>query len=78
MRVVNETLLADPGDQSDLEKTLRGLRRQQGERFSGLFLEEETKMNFGKWRQQLRAASWVATAGLGREKVDGSGFGGGL
>jgi len=51
MRVV-KTLLADPGDQSDLEKLCEdcGASKRTIQR---VFLEE-TKMNFGKWRQQLR------------------------
>ena len=51
MRVV-KTLLADPGDQRDLERLCRdcGASKRTIQR---VFLEE-TKMNFGKWRQQLR------------------------
>src|SRR5258705_10145256 len=51
MRVV-KALLADPGDQRDLEKLCEdcGASKRTIQR---LFLEE-TKMNFGKWRQQLR------------------------
>src|SRR6266513_318155 len=51
MRVVN-ALLADPGDQRDLERLCKdcGASKRTIQR---VFLEE-TKMNFGKWRQQLR------------------------
>src|SRR5258706_13780032 len=51
MRVV-KVLLADPGDQRDLEKLCEdcGASKRTIQR---VFLEE-TKMNFGKWRQQLR------------------------
>jgi len=51
MRVV-KALLADPGDQRDLEKLCAdcGASKRTIQR---VFLEE-TKMNFGKWRQQLR------------------------
>jgi len=51
MRVV-ETLLADPGDQRDLKKLCKnsGASKRTIQR---IFLEE-TKMNFGRWRQQLR------------------------
>lgn len=51
MRVVN-ALLADPGDQRDLERLCEdcGASKRTIQR---VFLEE-TKMNFGKWRQQLR------------------------
>jgi AraC-like DNA-binding protein len=51
MRVV-KALLADPGDQRDLEKLCRdcGASKRTIRR---LFLEE-TKLNFGKRRQQLR------------------------
>jgi len=47
-----KTLLADPGDQRDLERLCRdcGASKRTIQR---VFLEE-TKMNFGKWRQQLR------------------------
>lgn len=74
MRVV-KVLIADPGDQRDLERLCRdcGASKRTIQR---VFLEE-TKMNFGKWRQQLRAASWFAAIGFGR-KGDGGGFGGRL
>src|SRR6266436_5950560 len=51
MRVV-KALLADPGDQRDLEKLCEdcGASKRTIQR---VFLEE-TKMSFGKWRQQLR------------------------
>src|ERR1700674_4357152 len=51
MRVV-KVLLADPGNQRDLEKLCEdcGASKRTIQR---VFLEE-TKMNFGKWRQQLR------------------------
>src|SRR3989442_8119355 len=51
MRVV-KALLADPGDQRDLERLCEdcGASKRTIQR---VFLEE-TKMNFGKWRQQLR------------------------
>src|SRR5260370_11293911 len=51
MRVV-KALLADPGDQRDLEKLCEdcGASKRTIQR---LFLEE-TKINFGKWRTQLR------------------------
>src|SRR6267143_184280 len=51
MRVVN-ALLADPGDQRNLERLCKdcGASKRTIQR---VFLEE-TKMNFGKWRQQLR------------------------
>lgn len=51
MRVV-KTLLADPGDQRDLGRLCRecGASKRTVQR---VFLEQ-TKMNFGKWRQQLR------------------------
>jgi AraC-like DNA-binding protein len=51
MRVVN-ALLADPGDQRELGKLCKdcGASKRTIQR---VFLEE-TKMNFGKWRQQLR------------------------
>ena len=51
MRVV-KALLADPGDPRDLERLCRdcGASKRTIQR---VFLEE-TKMNFGKWRQQLR------------------------
>jgi len=51
MRVVR-TLLADPSDQRNLERLCRdcGASKRTIQR---VFLEE-TKMNFGKWRQQLR------------------------
>src|SRR6266403_847007 len=51
MRVVKE-LLADPGDQRDLGKLCVdcGASKRTIQR---VFLEE-TKMNFGRWRQQLR------------------------
>jgi len=51
MRVV-KALLADPGDQRDLERLCVdcGASKRTIQR---VFLEE-TKMNFGKWRQQLR------------------------
>jgi AraC-like DNA-binding protein len=51
MRVV-KALLDDPGDQRDLEKLCAdcGASKRTIQR---VFLEE-TKMNFGKWRQQLR------------------------
>ena len=51
MRVV-KALLDDPGDQRDLEKLCEdcGASKRTIQR---VFLEE-TKMNFGKWRQQLR------------------------
>jgi AraC-like DNA-binding protein len=51
MRVV-KALLDDPGDQRDLGKLCKdcGASKRTIQR---VFLEE-TKMNFGKWRQQLR------------------------
>ncbi len=51
LRVV-KVLLADPGDQRDLERLCEdcGASKRTIQR---VFLEE-TKMNFGKWRQQLR------------------------
>jgi len=51
MRVV-KALVADPGDQRDLGKLCKdcGASKRTIQR---VFLEE-TKMNFGKWRQQLR------------------------
>src|SRR4029077_3855478 len=51
MRVV-KALLTDPGDQRDLKKLCKdcGASKRTIQR---IFLEE-TKMNFGKWRQQLR------------------------
>ena len=51
MRVV-KALLADPSDQRNLERLCRdcGASKRTIQR---VFLEE-TKMNFGKWRQQLR------------------------
>jgi AraC-like DNA-binding protein len=51
MRVA-KALLANPGDQRDLEKLCEdcGASKRTIQR---MFLEE-TKMNFGKWRQQLR------------------------
>jgi AraC-like DNA-binding protein len=51
MRVV-KMLLAEPGNQRDLERLCAecGASKRTIQR---LFLEE-TKMNFGKWRQQLR------------------------
>ena len=51
MRVV-KGLLADPGDQRELGKLCKdcGASKRTIQR---VFLEE-TKMNFGKWRQQLR------------------------
>src|SRR5229473_1979451 len=51
MRVV-KALLADPSDQRDLERLCKdcGASKRTIQR---VFLEE-TKMNFGKWRQQLR------------------------
>jgi len=51
MRVV-KALLADPGDQRDLKRLCKdcGASKRTIQR---VFLEE-TKMNFGKWRQQLR------------------------
>jgi AraC-like DNA-binding protein len=51
MRVV-KALLAEPSDPRDLEKLCRdcGASKRTIQR---VFLEE-TKMNFGKWRQQLR------------------------
>lgn len=51
MRIV-ETLLASPGDQRTLEQLSRecGAAKRTVER---VFLRE-TKMSFGKWRQQLR------------------------
>ncbi len=51
MRVV-KVLLANPGDQRDLERLCAdcGASKRTIQR---VFLEE-TKMNFGKWRQQLR------------------------
>jgi len=51
MRVV-KVLLADPGDQRDLERLFEdcGASKRTIQR---VFLEE-TRMNFGKWRQQLR------------------------
>jgi AraC-like DNA-binding protein len=51
MRVV-KALLADPGDQRDLARLCKdsGASKRTIQR---VFLEQ-TKMNFGKWRQQLR------------------------
>jgi AraC-like DNA-binding protein len=51
MRVV-KALVADPGDRRDLETLCEdcGASKRTIQR---VFLEE-TKMNFGKWRQQLR------------------------
>jgi len=51
MRVV-KALLADPSDQRDLERLCRdcGASKRTIQR---VFLEE-TKMNFGRWKQQLR------------------------
>jgi AraC-like DNA-binding protein len=51
MRVVN-LLVSDPGDSRELEKLCKecGASKRTIQR---VFLEE-TKMNFGKWRQQLR------------------------
>jgi AraC-like DNA-binding protein len=51
MRVVN-LLVSDPGDVRELEKLCKecGASKRTIQR---VFLEE-TKMNFGKWRQQLR------------------------
>jgi AraC-like DNA-binding protein len=60
MRVV-KTLLADPGDQRDLGRLCQdcGASKRTIQR---VFLEE-TKMNFGKWRQRLRllhGLQWMA------------------
>jgi len=51
MRVVR-VLLADPSDQRDLEKLCKdcGASKRTIQRV----FQEETKMSFGKWRQQLR------------------------
>jgi AraC-like DNA-binding protein len=51
LRVV-KALLADPGDPRDLEKLCAdcGASKRTIQRV----FREETKMNFGKWRQQLR------------------------
>jgi AraC-like DNA-binding protein len=51
MRVV-KALLANPGDQRDLEKLCRDCGA--GKRTIQRVFLEETKMNFGRWRQQLR------------------------
>src|SRR3981189_2966950 len=51
MRVV-KALLADPSDQRNLEKLCRDCGA--GKRTIQRVFLEETKMNFGKWRQQLR------------------------
>lgn len=65
MRVV-KTLLADPGDQRDLEELCEdcGASKRTIQR---VFLEE-TKMNFGKWRQQLRLLHGLQLLAAG-EKV---------
>jgi AraC-like DNA-binding protein len=65
MRVV-KMLLADPGDQRDLEDLCEdcGASKRTIQR---VFLEE-TKMNFGKWRQQLRLLHGLQLMAAG-EKV---------
>ena len=65
MRVV-KALLAEPGDQRDLERLCRdcGASKRTIQR---VFLEE-TKMNFGKWRQQLRLLHGLQLLAAG-EKV---------
>ena len=65
MRVV-KVLLADPGDQRDLEQLCKecGASKRTIQR---VFLEE-TKMNFGKWRQQLRLLQGLQLMAAG-EKV---------
>jgi len=63
MRVV-KALLADPGDQRDLERLCVdcGASKRTIQR---VFLEE-TKMNFGKWRQQLRLLHGLQLLASGR------------
>jgi AraC-like DNA-binding protein len=74
MRVV-EALLADPGDQSDLKKLCKnsGASKRTIQR---IFLEE-TKMNFGKWRQQLRLLHGLQLLASGErvtEAASGAGY----
>ncbi len=67
MRVV-EVLLADPGDQRDLNKLCKnsGASKRTIQR---IFLEE-TKMNFGKWRQQLRLLHGLQLLASGKEVAE--------
>jgi AraC-like DNA-binding protein len=73
MRVV-KALLADPGDQRDLERLCEdcGASKRTIQR---VFLEE-TKMNFGKWRQQLRLLHGLQLLASG-EKVTTAALGAG-
>ena len=73
MRVV-EALLADPGDQRDL-KTLCKDSGASKRTIQRIFLEE-TKMNFGKWRQQLRLLHGLQLLASG-EKVTEAAWGAG-
>jgi AraC-like DNA-binding protein len=68
MRVV-KALLVDPGDQRELGKLCKdcGASKRTIQR---VFLEE-TKMNFGKWRQQLRLLHGLQLLASG-EKVTGA------
>lgn len=73
LRVVN-ALLADPGEQSTLERLCKecGASKRTVER---LFIAE-TRMTFSKWRQQLRLLHAVQLIASG-EKVTGAALGAG-
>jgi len=73
MRVV-KALLADPSDQRNLERLCRdcGASKRTIQR---IFLEE-TKMNFGKWRQQLRLLHGLQLLASG-ERVTNAAWGAG-
>src|SRR5437879_1445213 len=69
MRVV-KALLADPSDQRNLERLCRdcGASKRTIQR---VFLEE-TKMNFGKWRQQLRLLQGMPVLASGDKVKSGA------
>jgi AraC-like DNA-binding protein len=67
IRVV-EALLPDPGDQRDL-KTLCKNSGASKRTIQHIFLEE-TKMNFGKWRQQLRLLHGLQLLASGKKVAE--------